>query len=145
MSSPANAVDISNRSLRPLTEKELAVGAVLLGDAWSILKTRISGLEARADGFPVDEALRALVVQVQVAMVLRVLYNPEGKLSETQDDYSYRLDAATSTGSLYVSDAEILLLGASDSVSDGAWTIKPAGVGVGNGFWSDTTTWAPLP
>ena len=145
MASPANAIDISNRSLRVLTTQELAVGAVLLGDAWSILKTRVTGLEARESALPADLALRALIVQVQVAMVLRVLYNPEGKLSETQDDYSYRLDSATSTGSLYVSDAEIALLGANDSASDGAWTIKPAGEGVGNGFWSDTTTWVPLP
>lgn len=144
MASPANGSDLSDRSLRGLSQQELTVGTVLLGDAWSILKTRITGLEAREAALPTNAALHALLVQVQCAMVLRVLNNPDGKLSETQDDYSYRLDSSVSTGSLYVSDAEIALLGVGDSVSEGAWTIKPAGVGVGNGYWSDTTTWVPL-
>jgi hypothetical protein len=60
-------------------------------------------------------------------MVLRVLSNPDGKLEEEGDDYRYRLDAARSTGALYVSDAELALLGAGDDQSDGAFTIKPAG------------------
>jgi hypothetical protein len=61
-------------------------------------------------------------------MVLRVLNNPNGKLQETQDDYSYRLDAAVSTGALYVSEAEVALLGANNSVSGSGFTIRPFGV-----------------
>jgi hypothetical protein len=127
MTGPAIQDDLSIRSLRVLTERDLVVGATMLEDAWGILTSRISGLQSRVDAYPRDEALRALVVQVQCAMVLRVLYNPTGMLSETQDDYSYRLDSAVSTGALYVSDAEIDLLSAGDAVSQGAFTIKPAG------------------
>jgi hypothetical protein len=59
-------------------------------------------------------------------MVLRVLNNPEGKLQETIDDYTYRLDQSVSTGALYLSDAESSLLTSSGG-SDGAFTIRPAG------------------
>jgi hypothetical protein len=69
---------------------------------------------------------RSLVIQVQCAMVLRVMNNPEGKLEETSDDYTYRLDQAVSTGALYLSDAETLLLGSSGG-SETAFTIKRAG------------------
>lgn len=143
MTSPAIENDLRIRSLRALTSQELAVGLVLLTDAWGVLTTRVTGLEARSDAVPTNTTLRGLIVQVQCAMVLRVLNNPEGKMQESQDDYSYRLDSAVSTGTLYVSDAEIALLSVNDSVSDGAFTIKPAGAGVGNGFWSDSTTWVP--
>ena len=144
MASPAINTDLQNRSLRTLTSQELAVGSVLLADAWGVLTTRVTGLDDRYAAVPTDTALVSLIVQVQCAMVLRVLNNPDGKLQESQDDYSYRLDSAVSTGALYVSDAEIALLGANDSVSDGAFTIKPAGVAVGNGVWSDSTTWVPI-
>lgn len=127
MASPAISTDLQNRSLRTLTAQELLVGATLLGDAWGVLTTRVSGLEARSDAVPTDAALKALIVQVQCAMVLRVLNNPNGKMQESQDDYSYRLDSAVSTGALYVSDAEVALLSVGDAVSDGAFTISPFG------------------
>lgn len=142
MASPATATDLSNRSLRTLTPQQLAVGTVLLGDAWSVITAKLPSADARATA---DAAFRALVVQVQCAMVLRVLNNPDGKFEESSDDYSYRRDQAVSTGMLYLSDAEESLLGAGDGVSDGAFTIKPAGFARGNGYWSDTTTWVPLP
>lgn len=127
MASPAMSTDLQNRSLRTLTAQEISVGSILLGDAWTILMTRVSGLDTRVEAIPTDVKLKALVVQIQCAMVLRVLNNPDGKLSETSDDYTYRLDAAVSTGALYASDAEVGLLAAGDSVSDGAFTIKPYG------------------
>jgi hypothetical protein len=89
-------------------------------------------------------AFRSLLIQVQCAMVLRVLNNPDGKYEESGDDYSYKRDSAVSTGALYLSDAEALLLGVGDSDSDGAWTIRPAGLWPERGYWSDTTTWVPL-
>jgi hypothetical protein len=127
MIGPATGTDLGSRSLRVLSAHELTVGATLLNDAWGIIVNRVPGIEARFANYPEGETLRALIIQVQTSMVLRVLYNPEGKLSETQDDYSYRLDSATSTGSLYLSDAELALLGAGSVVSEGAYTIKPAG------------------
>ena len=140
-SSPATATDLSNRSLRTLTTQETTVGGVLLGDAWNIIVAKVPSADARLDA----AAFESLVVQIQCAMVLRVLNNPDGKLEEAGDDYRYRLDQAVSTGALYISDAETALLGTNDSGSDGAFTIRPGGVVSGNGYWSDTTTWVPLP
>jgi hypothetical protein len=128
MTSPAIQTDLSNRSLRPLSSQELEVGTFLLDDSWGVLTARVAGLDARNSATPTDTALRSLIVQVQCAMVLRVLNNPNGKLQESQDDYSYRLDSAVSTGALYVSEAEVRLLGANDSVSGSGFTIKPFGV-----------------
>jgi hypothetical protein len=128
MTSPANQTDLSDRSLRTLSSEEATVGVVLLADSWGILTARVAGLSARNSATPADTGLRSLIVQVQCAMVLRVLNNPNGKLQESQDDYSYRLDAAVSTGALYVSDAEIALLGANNSLSGGGFTIKPFAV-----------------
>lgn len=141
MAGPATATDLSNRSLRTLTSQELAVGAVLLEDAWSIISVKLPSAVERVT---TDAAFSALVVQVQCAMVLRVLNNPDGKFEESGDDYSYRRDQAVSTGMLYLSAAEEALIGAGDGTSEGAWTIKPAGWNRGEGYWSDTTTWNPL-
>lgn len=126
-SNPATTTDLENRSLRTLSPQELAVGEFLLEDAWNILLASRPSVATRLDALPLDAAVKALVVQVQVAMVLRVLNNPDGKYEETGDDYSYRRDQAVSTGSLYLSDAESALIGAGDDQSDGAWSIRPAG------------------
>jgi hypothetical protein len=141
---PATATDLVNRSLRTLTSRETEVGAVLLGDAWSMLVAARPSVESRLEVQPPVPAFRALVVQILCAMVLRVLNNPDGKLEEQGDDYRYRLDSAVSTGALYLSDAELGRISDGDGISDGAFTIKPAGIGVGPGYWSDTTTWVPL-
>lgn len=125
---PATATDLGNRSLRTLTPRELEVGATLLDDAWGIVISARPTVNTRLDAVPEPAAFKALVVQILCAMVLRVLNNPDGKLEEQGDDYRYRLDQAVSTGALYLSDAELARLGEGDTVSDGAWTIRPAGV-----------------
>lgn len=124
---PATVTDLANRSLRALSTRESAVGEVLLDDAWSIVVAARPSVSTRLDATPSPVAFRALVVQVLCAMVLRVINNPDGKLEEQGDDYRYRLDAAVSTGALYLSEAELARLSEGDSTSDGAWTIKPAG------------------
>jgi hypothetical protein len=128
-SNPASASDLIARSLRTLTSTEQTVGATLLNDAFTILVTEAPAVVARLDADPVDANFVALVVQIECAMVLRVLANPDGVLEETGDDYTRRLDAARSTGALYLSSVEAALLSASDGASDGAFTIKPAGLG----------------
>lgn len=142
MASPATVTDLSNRSLRTLTPAQVTVGGFLLEDAWSIIGAKLPTAIERVTAAP---AFMALVIQVQCAMVLRVLNNPDGKFEESSDDYSYRRDQAVSTGMLYLSDAEESLLGAGDGGSEGSFTIKPAGWASGAGYWSDTTTWVPLP
>lgn len=143
-SNPATVDDLSNRSLRQLSVDELRVGEVLLDDAWSIIVAQRPTVIARLDAPSGDPALSTLIVQIACAMVLRVLNNPDGKLEEAVDDYRWRRDSALSSGALYLSDAELALLAAGDTVSDGAFTIRPARVGYGPGYWSDSTTWVPL-
>ncbi|OOB91193.1 hypothetical protein [Rathayibacter sp. VKM Ac-2630] len=109
--------------MRTLTEQEQTVGSKLLGDAWAIIVSRVPGAETRL----ADPVFTSLATQVQCSMVLRVLRNPEGKLEEQGDDYRYRLDAAVSTGALYLSDAEFAMLTPSGVASSGAFTIRPAG------------------
>lgn len=142
---PAIGNDLLSRSLRTLTPQELAVGEQLLEDAWTLIVASRPSIADRIEA-PGSDGTRtkALVVQIQVAMVLRVLNNPDGKLQEQIDDYSWRRDSAVSTGLLYVSDAELGLLGSGDGASDGAFTIRPAGIGRGPGYWASTDLWVPL-
>lgn len=141
MASPATITDLTARSFRPLTEQEQQVGAVLLGDAWDLITGQLPHAEARVT---TDAKFAALVKQVQVAMVLRVLKNPDGLLSEQIDDYTYRRDSAISTGALYLSADERALLGVGDGQSGGAWTIRTRPIGRGPGYWATTDTWVPL-
>lgn len=92
---------------RPLTTAEQDVAGVLLDDAWAVLLTAVPDLQARLDSGALSPAL---VKSVVAGMVLRVLRNPDGLLTETVDDYTYRRDSATSTGALYVADTELGLL-----------------------------------
>lgn len=124
---PATVTDLTNRSLRALSSREVQVGEVLLDDAWSIVISARPTVATRLDAAPAPAAFKALVVQIICAMVLRVMNNPDGKLEEQGDDYRYRLDSAVSSGALYISEAELARLGEGDSVSDGAWTIRPQG------------------
>lgn len=140
---PASATDLQNRSLRTLTAREAEVGATLLGDAFTMVTAAKPSVTARLDKLPRDLVFTALVRQIVCAMVLRVLNNPDGKLEEQGDDYRYRLDAAVSTGALYVSTAELARLAEGDAVTDGAFTIRPSFPAYGRGYWSDSTTWVP--
>lgn len=139
MASPAVIEDLTARSFRPLTEAEQTVGVTLLEDAWTLIVSQRPHAEDRVVD---DYGFRSLVIQVQCAMVLRVLRNPDGKLEEQIDDYRYRRDSATSTGVLYLTDAELALLGAGDAGSDGAWTIRST-ADPRAGWWATPDTWVP--
>jgi hypothetical protein len=125
MANPATVDDLTKRSLRPLTDADKAVGAVLLDDVWNILLVQKPFAEAKVGTL---QSFRAVVVQILCAAVLRLLANPDGKYSETIDDYQYTLDKARSTGALYLSDAELALIGDDSGASSGAYTIVPGGV-----------------
>ncbi len=122
--SQATVQDLSDRSLRTLTTLELAWGDTKLQDAFDQIVTLRPSVSTRLDLDPVGPLSR-VVTQVQCAMVLRVLNNPNGTLEETGDDYTRRLDASVSTGALYVTEAEMALVSAQDNASDGAWSIRP--------------------
>lgn len=137
MANPATVDDLVKRSLRPLSDAERAVGQEMLDDAWAIVLSQKPFVDEKQQE---DVSFRRLVVQVLCAMVLRVLNNPNGKLEESGDDYSYRLDAAVSTGALYLSDAELALLGVGPGDSSGAFTIRP----LGWGYPVPPDPWTPL-
>lgn len=139
---PATGADLQARSFRALTDGELAVGATLLDDAWAIVLSAKPSVNERLDKTPPDTVFRSLVVQTLCAMVLRVLSNPGGKLEERQDDYQYRLDAAVSSGALYLSEAELARLAEGDNDSEGAWTIRPKYAPRARG-WTGPDTWVP--
>lgn len=137
---PATEADLQARSFRALTADELAVGETLLGDAWAIVLSAKPTVSGRLDKLPPDQVFRSLVVQTLCAMVLRVLQNPHGKLEESQDDYRYRLDAAVSSGALYLSEAELARLSDGDETPDGAWTIGPSFL-QREKRWTSTDSW----
>lgn len=123
MPNPVTNIDLMS-AWRPLSQAELIVADTQLRFAWAIIKARFPTIEARlAD--PTDPLDVELLRGVEVAMVLRSLRNPDGKLRETIDDYSYERDATVADGSVYLSDAEADLL-APVTAQTGAFTIRPA-------------------
>jgi len=125
MANPARSSDLVARSLRTLSDQEQTVGQTLLDDAWAIV---VAEVPSASDRVTTDTQYSSLVIRVLCAMVLRVLNNPDGKLSEAVDDYQYRLDASVSTGALYLSGDERDLLGLGDGTSDNAFTIRQVAV-----------------
>lgn len=103
MPNPATTADIAAR-WRPLTAQETTNATAFLADAWALLLMRRPTLEA---DITAGKVTTTNVIRVVVAMVLRVLRNPDGKLEESIDDYRYRRDSALSSGLLYVSPDEL--------------------------------------
>jgi hypothetical protein len=93
----------------PLNEAQTATIEALISDAQNILGGALDGAGIVAPE-PLPERLSAAYVRIVATMVVRVLRNPDGKLQETLDDYSYRRDSAVSAGLLYVSDDELAQL-----------------------------------
>lgn len=103
MPNPTSTSDIAAR-WRPLTTQETTNADAFLADAWAMLLTRRPTLEADIAAGTVTDAN---VVRVVSAMVLRLLRNPDGKLSERIDDYSYTRDALVASGALHVTPDEL--------------------------------------
>lgn len=104
---PATLSDVEDRYYRPLTDRELVNAWVWLDDAWWFLTTRLPGLEANITAETIAEATARSVV---VAMVMRMLKNPQGLVAEAIDDYSYRRSANAASGVMSVDATEIALL-----------------------------------
>lgn len=93
----------------------------------AMVRLRFPTIDARVTA---STDLGVLMRGVLVDAVLRVLRNPDGKVSESIDDYTYRRSDTVADGSLYLTDAEWALLepvtpGASPA--SGAFTIRPGG------------------
>jgi hypothetical protein len=103
---PATADDVVLE--RPLTPEEEAVLPAWLDAAWRALKREVKGIPARLtlDASSSAALTRDDVGQVIGAMVERKLRNPDGLRSWTTEDVQQTIDAALSTGQLYVTDAE---------------------------------------
>ena len=117
-------VDAVAARWRPLTDAERAVAEELLVDTWAILTTKVTDLE---DRLTADEISTELVTAVVSGIVLRVLKNPSGLLTQSIDGYSYTRDKLMATGALNPTDDELDLLRDADQQS-GAFTIVPYGV-----------------
>lgn len=103
---PVTIEDLEAR-WRPLSQAEQINAAAFLEDAWALVLTRRPNLEADIAAGTVSVGN---VIRVVSAMVLRVLRNPEGKLQESIDDYSYRRDEVVSSGRLHITDDELDVL-----------------------------------
>lgn len=127
MSNPASVADVEAR-WRPLSAQEAQNAAAYLMDAWALLKSKISGLDAAAAA---DPDLAENVIRVEAQMVLRVLKNVDGVTTTTisVDDASrtVRRDGVVASGWLYVSDDELEEL-SPGATGAGAFTIRPTAV-----------------
>lgn len=134
----ATPTDVQER-WRTLTDAESDVAAVIILDAEEILRSRIPDLDTRL----ADETLSTdLVIGVICRMVLRVMRNPDGKVSESIDDYTYRRSDAVADGSLYLSDVDANLLSPAGS-SSSAFTITPSGTpGYATGIPASLLGWS---
>ncbi len=122
MPSPATVADVEAR-WRLLSTEETFKAQALLGDAWALLTHRVNAIEARLVAVPATLDVK-LAVMVQVAMVLRVLRNPDAKQAETIQDYSYQRTAVSASGELMVTADELDLLALAGTSPD-VFTITP--------------------
>lgn len=110
---------------RPLVEreklKERSAATQWLDDAWGIIQDEIPGVVRRTELGEDDPArLRTdSVARVMVAMVIRVLRNPDARRQLGEDTYQETVDQAVSSGQLYISEVERgrLLAGAEGDVT----------------------------
>lgn len=117
MAALATVDDVESR-WRPLTTEEQQRALVLLDDASAVIRTRFPSIDTQiAYGDVAQEA----VIATAVAMVVRVMSNPEGVSQETIDSYSvtYR----ERSGSMYLDPTEADLL--SPDTATAAFSIRP--------------------
>jgi hypothetical protein len=98
--------DVQNR-WRVLDADEALIAPTLIADAQDILETAAEHVGVTESVVAGNERLQRAYVRVVASMVARVLKNPDGFLTETEDAYTYRRDSAVSSGALYVSPEEV--------------------------------------
>lgn len=101
----AQASDVAARLGRALSTAETAWVPSLLDDVEAMITARIPDLADQIGATPptVDQAT---VIRVEAWAVVRFLKNPDGKLQESIDDYSFTRDRAVSAGILGITDEE---------------------------------------
>jgi hypothetical protein len=114
----ASVHDVESR-WRTLSMSEVALASTLIEDASALLRAKVPGLDdAIAAGDVSAELVRARVV----AMVVRVLRNPDGIRQRTVGDVSVTQDG---DGMLTLTDGD--LDGLAPGLSSRAFTIRPSG------------------
>jgi hypothetical protein len=117
--------EIVNR-YQTLNPAEAATVPTMIQDAQDMLEQAAEELGYAAPE-PSEERRIRTYIRIVATMVIRVLRNPDGYLSEAGDDYSYRRDSAVSSGLLYVADSEVeQLRPPAARRRRGAFTITPA-------------------
>lgn len=107
----------------PLTGRELLAAQALLDRVSALMRLNVVNLDARIAAEP---DLAVVASGVAVDGVLRVLRNPDGKVQEAIDDYSFRRADAVADGVLYLTGAELAQLAPAAARSAvGAFTIRP--------------------
>lgn len=101
----AVSVDDIAKRWRPLQPDEIPIAQQVIRDAQDIVEDDL--IEAGVAEPPSSDRWRRAYVRVVATMAVRVLKNPDGLLTETIDDYTYRRDSAVSAGALYVSADEL--------------------------------------
>lgn len=118
--------DVRDRLPRPLSADEERTIPTRIEDVERLIRTRMIALDAQIHEGHVDSGV---VRQVVADSIIRVLNNPEGKLTERIDDYSWTRDSSTSSGRLWITDGEWELLMPQSRGT--AFNITPVG-GVGS-------------
>lgn len=108
MDNPATLADVQDTIERPLTTDEERVIPVWLDRAWRTLIREVPGIAFRNALQPADPEYLATddVKDVVVAMVERKVRNADGLRTWGGDDYNQTVDAALSSGQLYVTAQE---------------------------------------
>jgi hypothetical protein len=125
MTNPATTADVAAR-WRPLSAQETTNASTFLADAWLMLRRHFTrlGVDLEAE-VATDSDLSDDVVRVEVAAVLRVMKNPDGKRSESIDDYTWTLDQAVSAGLLYFTTDELDGLLPGSAIRGRAFMVDP--------------------
>lgn len=108
----AELARLENAFERPLVEtdelKERSAATQWLDDAWGIVQDEIPGVVRRLSmpEFDPSHLRTESVARVIVAMVIRVLRNPDARRQLGEDTYQETVDQAVSSGQLYITEAE---------------------------------------
>lgn len=103
MDNPVVVTDVESR-YRLLSPGERTLAEAWIGDAWDIL---VSARPSLPDDLEDELVTESAVRRAICSMVIRKLQNPDGKLEERGDDYSFRRDSSTSSGELYASGTDL--------------------------------------
>lgn len=116
----ATASDVAVRWARIPTPEEADLIDVRLADVERIIRKRIPDLDALILAGTIDVAD---VVQVESDVVLRLIRNPEGFVSETDGNYTYQFAQSTAAARLEIFPEEWALLGVT---SGSMFTLVPS-------------------